>query len=649
VKSETISQAFKEAIGERTVVRAFFSTYCFEPDFFELDVIPLLLGGAALSTDDSIRYHQLQLLMTGDRDRFAVVYDMDVFAPTSNTRLEVDYLPVRVNGACQHSKIAVLEVQSGEDEPAIILAAGSFNLTKAGWWTNIEVGHWVEVSREKAPRNIVEPLAKALTFFQRVRPVPVLAALAARLAEWKIHPEDDACTFYFSGAGPDRIDFSNFLKPVSSGSIDIVSPFFAEQGDNFAVTAFLNRFDKVSLLLPTDDRGTATITRAVYDGLSHNVSWCRWHDKVRSSYELHADGIRKLHAKIYAGKSWRFIGSVNLSQKALRENIEAGFLLQKTKQLKLFSEMPEHGAFAPAAATEAPAQQGEIAMPPLSLLYDWQNDVLEVTNPSTGTGTGTLTVFDQQGSATGNYLLETDTTQAIHIGSLAAQLERSSLLDAIWTAPDGRCSGRRTLLVSQRHVYCRPSKLPPLTVQELLRLFQDMALEARLAVVTTIAARKAHLDGLTSSEFLPAAPPDMVPASFFSEFSEVNGAFWSLRKKLEAAQGGELDYYLDGKQHDSLSGFAKALHGTDGSAAVSPIARYLTLLSMAEILVLWQREDTELAHEVQNLITATEDSEAFNALSNKIEFLKWIKEKFSMPVRRLHNAAIEREREQVNG
>jgi hypothetical protein len=644
VKSDTISQGFKDAIGERTVVRAFFSTYCFEPDFFELDVMPLLLGGPVLSTDDSIRYHQLQLLMTGDRDRFAVVYDMDIFVPTSATRLEVEYLPVRVDGACQHSKIAVLEVQSGDDEPAIILAAGSFNLTKAGWWTNIEVGHWIELSRDKAPRNIVEPLAKALSFFQRQRPVPVLTALAARLAKWKVQPEDDTCAFYFSGAGPDRVNFSDFLKPVSSGSIDIVSPFFAEQGDNFAVTAFLNRFDKVSLLLPTDDKGIATITRAVYDGLAQNVSWCRWHDNVRSNYELHADGIRKLHAKIYAGKSWRFIGSVNLSQKALRENIEAGFLLQKTKQLKLLSEMPEHDAFAPAAAAESPAQQGEIAMPPLSLLYDWQDDLLEVVSPSTGT----LTLFDQQGSATGNYLLETDATKAMHIGGLAAQMERSSLLDASWTAPDGRCSGRRTLLVSQRHVYCRPSKLPPLTVQELLRLFQNMAIEARLAVVTTIAARKAHVDGLTSSEFLPTVPPDMVPTSFFSEFSEVNGAFWSLRKKLEAAQASELDYYLDGKQHDSLSGFVKALHGNDGTTGVSPIVRYLTLLSMDEILRLWQREDTELAREVQNLITATEDSEVFNVLPNKTEFLKWIKEKFSMPVRQLHNAAIECVGEQVN-
>jgi hypothetical protein len=225
-------------------------------------------------------------------------------------------------------------------------------------------------------------------------------------------------------------------------------------------------------------------------------------------------------------------------------------------------------------------------------------------------------------------------------------------MDSTWTTPDGRCSGPRMLLVSQRHVYCRPSKLPPLTIQELLRLFQAMETDARLAKATELAARQAQLDGLTSSEFLPASLADDVPASFFSEFSEVNGAFWALRQKLEEAhaarQWGEVDYYLDGQQHDSLAGLAKALGASGESKDVSPVVRYLTLLSMDEILVRWRPEGSALAHEVKALIAATESSEAFDALPNKEKFLQWIKEKFSMPIRRLHQAAAEHEGERNN-
>ena len=43
MKAMTISEAFRTLIGEREIKQAFFSTYSFEPDFFELEVLPMLL------------------------------------------------------------------------------------------------------------------------------------------------------------------------------------------------------------------------------------------------------------------------------------------------------------------------------------------------------------------------------------------------------------------------------------------------------------------------------------------------------------------------------------------------------------------------------------------------------------------------------
>ncbi|WP_460105475.1 hypothetical protein [Pseudomonas sp. S3_H06] len=98
MKAHTISDAFRACIGEREVTSAFFTTYSFEPDFFELEVIPLLLGDHALSSQSDIRSVQLQALMQDKGRRFAVVHDVDVFNPTAGSRLEVDYLPVRIGG-----------------------------------------------------------------------------------------------------------------------------------------------------------------------------------------------------------------------------------------------------------------------------------------------------------------------------------------------------------------------------------------------------------------------------------------------------------------------------------------------------------------------------------------------------------------------
>lgn len=135
--------------------------------------------------------------------------------------------------------------------------------------------------------------------------------------------------------------------------------------------------------------------------------------------------------------------------------------------------------------------------------------------------------------------------------------------------------------------------------------------------------------------FLPPLPSTEDRSNFFSEFSEVNGAFWNLRKKLEKAQSAgrtdELAYYLDGQQPDSLRGLANSLGATDHGSQVSLIVRYLTLLSMDEVLTLYPPRSDDLKREVMELIVQTEQDEEFNSLPNKSEFLAWIKEKFTMP------------------
>lgn len=401
MKAHTISHAFRRCIGEHEVSFAFFSTYSFEPDFFELEVIPLLLGDQALSSQDDIRYVQLQALMQDKARRFAVAHDMDVFNPAAGSRLEVDYLPVRVGGACQHSKLAILVVKGEEGDAAIVLAAGSFNLTKAGWWDNIEVGHFVELSATHAPGNILGPLRRALQFFQVSTPTPVLDGIIAVQAGWSPSADDLDCSFYFSGVAPGRLAFPDFLhqhlqRPAAAkgtGTLEIISPFFAEKPTRGSTQELMSEFGTVRLLLPQDEDRRALVDPTVYSAFEAQ-QWCGWAEQWHASHKVREQPFRRLHAKVFQGlgkRPWQFVGSVNFSHKAFKENVEAGFLLQGLERAPLLEPSTTSiTGFAEVPDTQSAETQEGLAMPALCLAYDWKSGVLEVTAQAPISGELTL-------------------------------------------------------------------------------------------------------------------------------------------------------------------------------------------------------------------------------------------------------------------
>ena len=137
-------------------------------------------------------------------------------------------------------------------------------------------------------------------------------------------------------------------------------------------------------------------------------------------------------------------------------------------------------------------------------------------------------------------------------------------------------------------------------------------------------------------EFLPSLADDEDKQTFFSEFSQVNGAFWSLAKQLEkfdkTKNQKQLDYYLLGRQPDSLWGLLQALKQPKDTSEFN-IVHYLSLLSLSELLEQYKLSSTDsLQHEVEAEITKIEDSTPFKAIPNSKEFLAWIRRKFSQPI-----------------
>ncbi len=650
----TISDALGAMIDGREVQQAFFTSYSFEPDFFELELLPLLLGNPALSRNDSIRYYQLQNWMAKNITPCAVVYDETVFAPQLAPRLEVDYLPMRVGGACQHAKLTVLQLQDQKTkESSILLGAGSFNLTKAGWWENLEVGHWVELSTDNAPANIRSDLLRALRFYQSKTPTPVLDALLEVTEQLVPTENDPSCHFYFSGAGNDHLHFDRYLqehKVSTDNDLEVISPFFALDGDNRIITEFLERYPSACVLLPKDEKKQALVDQALYEAFCQykKLEWGQWKKSIEKSHISSAGVHRPLHAKIYQSGGdapWFFVGSVNLSFKAFRQNVEAGFLLkggEVSPLLKKLEQQPDR--FKVETEAQSAVAEGVPMMPLIKAFFDWKTAQLELVCESSGT----LTLQDALGTELAVATFDGESVWQEKAETLKTELQKSSLVRARWQAEN---EAEGLLLVSQRHLFCRPNELPPHDLQELLRIYLGMHPAKRMDLIGDLAIRLLNdlrKDGL-EDEFLPELDDKEKVKNFFAEFSQVNGAFWELSAQLaKAKEEGDqqtLAYYLEGQQPDSLRKVMASISQTpQQDKEASLIVRYLTLLSIEDLLQRYSdhdgRTEKPLLPEVQTLLSAIEEKELLPKLDAKDgqRYLQWIKAKFHQPVADLTRA-----------
>jgi hypothetical protein len=528
---------------------------------------------------------------------------------------------------------------------SIVLGSGSFNLTKAGWWENLEVGHWVELDEGFAPRNILNPLLVALRFYQVQTPSSVLDEILSTTMKFEATRDDQSCSFYFSGSGKGRNHFDAFINEHAGADapLEVISPFFAVEGDNRTIIDFLARYPSTTVLLPMDEHGQALVDRAsVYEALPREaITWGQWSESIRKSHLDPKAAYRRLHAKIYQVRGeepWCFVGSVNLSFKAFRQNVEAGFLLKdvtsKAALLVPLESPPDR--FKVEVEASGADDSAEQEMPSVYLIFDWQTELLHTAC----TQSGELLLLDSTADTLMSVLLNDKEGQSSHAPQLKAHLQRSSLMHARWQSEAKTANG--TVLVSQRNLFCRPTQLPALDLQALLRIFIGMHESRRLELFGDLAIRLLHAsqnDGL-QDEFLPELTTEGSVESFFSEFSQVNGAFWELAERLvKAERDGDLQtlaYYLMGQQPDSLRKLLASIVGSDlSNKKASLIVRYLTLLSVVDLLKRFAvHTDGCLLRDAEQALFVLEKDELLIQLNGVggEQFLRWVKAKFFEPV-----------------
>lgn len=677
----TISDLVAGHLEGSLVTAAFFSTYSFESDFFELEIMPLLMAQQvgnstkiyqpALSTNDAIRWQQLERLMAERQIATSVVYDPGVYQCERSPRLEIAYHGYSPRNGCQHAKLIAMVLEGPKADnaepsiPQILFGAGSFNLTRAGWWDNIECGHFVRLSEQWAPENLCEAITNALAFYlaQVGGNDTALQKVLDAITQLPKTASDEQLAFYFSGQSNNqrKSTFSKFIAQHSqySEQLEVISPYFAESGDNKVISQFIERFDNCRILLPTDPRDTtrAKVDQSVYHELmNQGASWCHWQPDVEKNLKeslKENSSQRELHAKVYrmTGSTGSkgadlFMGSVNFSYKAFQDNIEAGFLVKEVGGASLLTDsLKTEPDFFEAAKDELHGglAEGTGCLPVLNLCYCWKNQTLILVNDEVewpceielfGSANEMLAILI---SVNGKLQSE---VKVENLSELEKHFKNSSLLTAR-SFHDGE-QNRSEILVSQVNICVRPSILPPLRLADLLSIFRGMS-KPQLLLLTERYAKLSELQLAYQSGDDLGAELKAASSNFFSEFSEINSAFYHLNEKLIQAKNEDdqrvLDYYIYGKQSDSLYGVFQLIAGKKDEESesnreqIEPVIYYLTLLSIQDTL---QRVGSDNGELLDNVCTAINELEGSDALTltddtnpeYRQQFFDWFKREF---------------------
>ncbi len=369
---EVLTEQVADAIDGRQVKTAVFTTFSFDPGFFELHILPVLFD-RPFSQPEKVRRLQLEDAL-GTIDHLAVYYDRRALAQDGEpAQLDYRRLDVSRRTGYFHPKVILLLVQerNSDDnaigrnggEPAsthmaLIVGILSANLTRAGWWENVECAHIEEIKDRAVDGKRQSFRSDLLSIIRRIRlsasdtdDQSALEAIRNFLLQRtqrghvaRRHSDNSYHTRIF--AGQSRESLSTWLRQFSLDkhdlNLEVISPFFDSQGEGpLRELIGAVRPKEIRIFHPTDSDGTSLVTRDTYEAIRDldSTQWARFPGEVvsrgrdRLSERLVS---RRVHAKVYrfwkrGGPDLLLVGSPNLTRAGHSHggagNLEAAFLV----------------------------------------------------------------------------------------------------------------------------------------------------------------------------------------------------------------------------------------------------------------------------------------------------------------------------------
>lgn len=669
-----LSETLADAIAGRTVRAAVFTTFSFEPGFFELHVLPLLFT-RPFSPVEKVRRVQLEDALRSIND-LAVYYDRTALSQDGDpAQLDVRRIEVRRATGVFHPKLILVLVDdpvddaSGEESgPAplsLVVGVLSANLTRSGWWENVETGHIEEIKSRDTDDSRWSFRRDLLGLIRRIRqcaPEGENHRALDRVRDFLLRDVSRERTHRHraSGRWHTRLFYGQDDLPKWIGelrlnrkewNLEILSPYFDAQ-EPAALKALMEAIEPMEtrVYLPTDPNGTATVSARLYKSVARIATWGvlpkgLLRPGARNAMECVAP--RRVHAKVY--RLWRggaearsvtLVGSVNLSRPghshAGAGNLEAAFLVDTSddsQSRRWWLDPLDRNPTRFAEEDETGTARSDTVYIDLSLRFDWQKRELtyrseqdrdtcvEVCDPSMG-----QILFTLQRVQSGKWR-PCGAVASAEVGKL---LEMTSFL-LLKTA-----EGSWRVLVREENMAHRPSLLTELTPEEILMYWSLLSREQQAWFIEERLAGTATLEGIR------VARREIGPSreTVFDRFSGVYHGFERLyRHVAQSISGGqdkEAEARLFGQKYDSLPVLlSKILEKEDRD----PVINYVTFLCARQVcdrvrrdhepFVKEHREDfRKLSDDVSAGIAQLRALLFFQDATDKEDFLAWYEDQF---------------------
>jgi hypothetical protein len=570
---DVLTQRLQEAIGGRTVESALFTTFRFEPAFFEQEILTALFD-VTWHHVPKLRILQFEEVLRRVSGKLAVYYDQRALVESDlgSPALDVRRIPCWPGGGYFHPKTTFVIVER-DGGRALVTMTSSANLTRAGWWQNVEAAVIEEIAEGGRSRMRDEMLALLTHLRAQTRTVQEHAALDAvrdflrsvtqmsqRTGSGHLHPH------FHSHGRKDARTVGDFIADTTRGtvhgwSLEVISPYVDDADASIPLIELVRRFGvrDVRVLVP-EDNGRALCRETLYEDVqARGWEWGRLPEPMTSGGKDSNAAARKVHAKVYRFfKGYReiiFVGSANLTNAGHQTtgNVEAGVLFERrhgrrvTHWLSPIAEPPAF--FAPTEEEEGL----EDTTHKLVLRYDWSKPELaslwQSAHPSPRLRVFAHGVLLFAIEAAALPSKEWHALEAVDHDALQTQLRSSSFLTVV---DDDERGG--VLLVLEVGMAYRPSLILDLTPAEILQYWALLTADQR---ADYLAQRGEELEGVEGAEALVAATRSEKPIeTMFDRFAGMFHGFASLERKvitaLEEDRLAEAEFLVFGRKPDSL-------------------------------------------------------------------------------------------------
>jgi hypothetical protein len=649
-----LSEQFQQVLAGRRLKAAVFLTFTFEPDFFEQEILPAVMPDMSRSQVSAIRLLQLEDALKAGVDHVAVYYDRAGLIPGSESaKLDIRRIPTHHSTGCFHPKNVLLLTESvepddaGHREARLVVAAMSANLTRSGWWENVEACHIEDVAENDACgfREDLLQLIKLVKVASRSesdhRALNTIRQFVLKLTpRMRRSTKGVLHTRLYCGVEsvPDFLEEN--LGTIADGlCLEVISPYFNKH-DVAPLQAICTRFNprEVRVFLPRGDDAAALCEPAVYEaGVAiENAHWANLPSTLVKAGKQEQAKLRRVHAKLYRffNPFRRYeallVGSVNLTTSAHSKgrNLESAFLIETNPAhrpdwwLELDNTKPSFFS---------PTEDDEAARPslPLAIRFDWSTTRAHCywdANASPGllrVAAQGVPLFEIRGIKSHSWqplLAEDD--KALH------QVLASTSF--VTVSEDGGPEG--LILVQEEGMAQKPSILTSFTTADILRWWALLTVEQRAAALED---KFESIPEALIQLGLDAPPLPAPPASIFATFAGIYHAFHSLeasvRDALSSKRTRDAEYRLLGQKYDSLPSLLTRLqkNATERDEVeqyvIAMCAQQLFDTIKTEFPWFWdqnRREFRSLEAQIKKT-RAISDQLEFSSADERVAFLGW--------------------------